>query len=257
MNHLTTGKPVRSDESAAETSMVTAPVKPKQRAGSHLFLYILGAVIVGAVVAFNVIRPITVLPRITPAPGFALTDQNGQVVTSEDFRGALTLYSFSYTSCENGCSQSLEQISALRDELSTRLPADIPLSFATISIDPAHDSSDRLNTALSQFAPLPTGSPIPWTLLSGDPTRTRYVVGGGFQVYYSEAKPEMNEVITFDPRYVLVDHLGIMRAEYRTAEPDPALITRDIDLIVREAENSDGIAKLGYEAAHLFLCYPR
>ena len=58
-------------------------------------------------------------------------------------------------------------------------------------------------------------------------------------------------------RYVLVDHLGIMRADYRTGVLDPALLVRDVNLLVEEAANSDGIARLGYEAAHLFLCYPR
>jgi len=56
---------------------------------------------------------------------------------------------------------------------------------------------------------------------------------------------------------VLVDGLGIMRAEYRTGAPAPELIARDVNLLVKEAANSDGIARLGYEAAHLFLCYPR
>ena len=56
---------------------------------------------------------------------------------------------------------------------------------------------------------------------------------------------------------MLVDHLGIMRAEYRTGALDPALLARDVNLLLEEAANSQGVVRLGYEAAHLFLCYPR
>jgi protein SCO1/2 len=48
-----------------------------------------------------------------------------------------------------------------------------------------------------------------------------------------------------------------MRADYRTGALDPTILVRDVNLLVEEAANSDGIARLGYEAAHLFLCYPR
>ncbi len=48
-----------------------------------------------------------------------------------------------------------------------------------------------------------------------------------------------------------------MRAEYRTGALDPALLARDVTLLLEEAANSQGVVRLGYEAAHLFLCYPR
>jgi len=85
-------------------------------------------------------------------------------------------------------------------------------------------------------------------------------VGGGFGVYFSPPDLQAGDDsprVKFDPRYVLVDHLGIMRAEYRTGAPDPTLIARDVNLLLEEAANSDGVVRLGYEAAHLFLCYPR
>ena len=61
----------------------------------------------------------------------------------------------------------------------------------------------------------------------------------------------------FDPAFILVDGWGIMRAEYRTAAPEVDLIMRDIDLVTTEARNSTGAARYAYEAAHLFVCYPR
>lgn len=212
-----------------------------------------------AIVAFNIIRPITVLPRIAPAPGYSLLGADGQRVTSEDQRGKLTLYSFSYLDCTDACPQSLDDIARVRQAVGEALPADTPLTFVTISLDPARDTTARLAEMPPEARGQSATDPA-WLLLTGDPMRTRYTVGGGFGVYYSEPKEPTDGSpgrVTFDPRYVLVDGLGIMRAEYRTGTPDPDLIARDVNLLVEEAANSEGIARLGYEAAHLFLCYPR
>jgi protein SCO1/2 len=56
---------------------------------------------------------------------------------------------------------------------------------------------------------------------------------------------------------MLVDGLDILRAEYRTAAPDTDRILEGIQLIADEVNNSDGANKVVYEAAHLFMCYPR
>jgi protein SCO1/2 len=222
------------------------------------WLYAVAVVFALSIVAFNVIRPIVVLPRIAPSPGFALVGSDGQPATSEDQRGFLTLYSFSYLDCDDACPQSYDDIAALRANVADALPAGTPLRFVTISLDPQRDTPQRLSEAAAAWAQ-PASAPD-WQLLTGDPLRTRMTVGGGFRVYFSEPKEATAESpgrVTFDPRYVLVDHLGIMRAEYRTGALDPALLARDVNLLLEEAANSQGVVRLGYEAAHLFLCYPR
>ena len=49
----------------------------------------------------------------------------------------------------------------------------------------------------------------------------------------------------------------MMRAEYRTDAPDIDIILRDMGLLAAEVDNSEGIYRFAYEAAHLFSCYPR
>jgi protein SCO1/2 len=212
----------------------------------------------GAILAFNILRPITVLPRITPAPGYALQDQTGAIVNSEAQRGKLTLYSFTYSQCEDPCVQSAADIAAARQALATALPADVTVDFVTISVDPEFDTPERL-AKLQAAAVRPVADGVPWTFLTSDPLRTRMAVGKGFGVYFAEPKvePDATRSVTFDPRYVLVDGWGVIRAEYRTARPDPEILERDVNLLVSEARNSSGLVKLGYEAAHLFACYPR
>ena len=62
-----------------------------------------GATLVLAVIAFATFQPIKVLPRIRLAPGFVLVDQHGDTFTSEDLRGSVTLYTFTYGGCEAPC----------------------------------------------------------------------------------------------------------------------------------------------------------
>ena len=59
----------------------------------------------------------------------------------------------------------------------------------------------------------------------------------------------------YDPAMMLVDGWGILRAEYRTPTPKLETVVRDVRLLIDEAENSEGVARYAYEAAHLFLCY--
>lgn len=197
---------------------------------------------------FVTVRPVTVLPRITLAPGFALVNQENEQVTSEDMRGKITLYTFTYTDCEH-CGQTavMEQVAQQLSSIETN---DVPVSLVTIFVDPEHDTPAELAAYASEFE---SGSAL-WQFLTGTAERLKWVVGGGFSVYYKTDDPAN---IKLDPAFMLVDGGGILRAEYRTAVPDIDIILRDIGLLAKEAVNRDGAAKYAYEAAHLFLCYPR
>jgi protein SCO1 len=220
---------------------------------SRLF-YILIAVFVIIVLAFNIFKPIIVLPRVGLAPGYAFTNQDGATKTSEDFRGKLTIYNFTYTGCGTGCPQTSLQMQALRSALAPIAGQDVKFALVTISIDPEYDTPAALNQYASQFF---SGAPssVSWDFLTGDPTRTKYVVGGGFNVYY-QARTNETSAIVFDPRYVLVDGWGVVRAEYRNQDLDQQRILRDIGYLESEIHNSQGAARYAYEAAHLFRCYP-
>ncbi|MBI5567151.1 MAG: SCO family protein, partial [Chloroflexi bacterium] len=98
-------------------------------------------------------------------------------------------------------------------------------------------------------------SSVTWDWLTGDVLRTKYVVGGGFSVFYDD-RPGTTDTVRLDPRYVLVDGAGIVRAEYRTVDLNVERVAQDIAILADEIQNSQGAARLAYEAAHLFRCYP-
>ncbi|MEZ4622188.1 MAG: SCO family protein [Caldilineaceae bacterium] len=211
-----------------------------------------------AILAFAIFQPLLVLPRAGLAPGFRLVDQYGNDQSHENFRGHITLYNFTYTSCVTPCPQTATVMADLRDQIPQINTRDIPVALVTISFDPTRDTLDQLQRYAQQFdvdtKPSDREQRPPWYIMTGEETSLKYIVGGGFGVYY---KGNEDQSFTFDPMYVLVDGAGIIRAKYRTATPDLDTVQRDISLVAKEASESTGAAHLAYEAAHLFLCYPK
>lgn len=196
-----------------------------------------------AILAFVTLRPIVVLPRITLAPGFALNELRRQKLSSEDLRGQLTFYTFVPLACPAPCQQTLSALRVTHERLSAQ-NLDLPVRFVVVALDAP---SPLAVTALADVLP------SDWLIVSGTPEATKRAVGSGFGVFYDATVSP----VKYDPAVMLVDGVGILRAEYRTAQPDPAILLRDLSLIDQEVRNSVGLGSLAYEAAHLFVCYPR
>ena len=213
-------------------------------------LYTLIGVIAISAFAFKVFQPIQVLPRMRLSPAYSFINQDGETVTSEDFRGQFVLYSFTYTKCSscNNMSETMKEVQARLGEVDL---GSIPVSFVTISIDPDRDTPATLKEYGSNLG----ANFDQWTFVtSSNKSLLKTIVGAGFETYYED---KGNGDFALDPGYVLVDGWGIIRAEYRytTEVSDADRILRHMGVLADEVKNSTGSAKLAYEAAHLFLCY--
>ena len=199
------------------------------------------------VMAFKIFEPIQVLPRLRLAPGFNLTDQHGDQVTSEDLKGGVTLYTFSYAGCGPDCLAPEDTMG----EVQQRLGPDSGVRFVTLSFDPDRDTPARLTRRAEEVG----ADGRDWFYATPSPDAARTVIGTGFREWY-EAQSDGS--FDFDPTLVLVDGWGVVRGEYQyqTLADDADRIVRHIGLLQDEIANSHGAARLAYEAAHLFLCYP-
>lgn len=234
--------------------MAVQAATPQKSSGLHFrwwwILLVVGVLLVIGVFAFAIFQPIKVLPRIRLAPGFTLTDQNGQRLTSEDLRGQVVLFNFLYS----GCGAECDQMNATMQEVQRRLGESdlggLPVQFVTISFDPANDDP----ATLQRYAESLGADPSQWRFATGDAARLKEMIGGGFEVYYA---PDDAGGYRFDPTFVLVDGWGIIRGKYRyqVQVPDADRILRHIGVLAEEVQKSTGANKLIYEAAHLFLCY--
>lgn len=234
--------------------MAIQAATPKRDSGLRFhwwwILVVVGVLLVVGVFAFAIFKPIKVLPRMRLAPGFTLTDQSGQRLTSEDLRGQVVLFNFLYT----GCGAKCDQMNATMQEVQQRLGevelGGLPVQFVTISFDPAHDTPD----ALARYAESLGADTSQWRFATGDPARLKEMIGGGFEVYYA---PDDAGGFQFDPTFVLVDGWGIIRGKYRyqVQVRDADRILRHFGVLAEEVQKATGANKLIYEAAHLFLCY--
>ena len=228
-----------------------APVGARRR---RLWPYLVGGgtlLLVAGVLAFAILQPIQVLPRIRLSPGFALTNQDGEPLTSEDLRGGFTVYSFTYTSCPPPCGGIMDSMERLQDELDTLDTGGVDVKMVTLSVDPVHDTPGVLRA----FADARGADPTRWQFATTtDESLLKAIVGGGFRTYFGR---QDDGSMVLHPVVVLVDGSGIIRGEYRfqTSEPLDQRIVRHLGVLGDEVRNSKGAASLAYEAAHFFRCY--
>ena len=216
---------------------------------SHAGLAVLGLLILAAL-AFVTFRPVLVLPLIVEAPRYGLTDEQGKWLLDTDLRGQIVLYNFTYAGCAGACPQTSQAMRAVQDRLGDLTAQGTRVALVTISFDPARDTP----AALRAYAARLGADSSRWHFATGKPAEVKEVIGRGFRTFYTS---EPGGTFRFDPVFVLVDGDGIIRAEYRTATPNIDNILRDMRLVDEEARNSTGAGRLAYEAAHLFVCYPR
>jgi protein SCO1/2 len=78
------------------------------------------------------------LPKIAPAPEFALTSQDGAPVTLADFRGKVVAVTFIYTLCSSTCPVLTPMMSSVQDQLGRDFGRRI--AFVSITVDPERDT---------------------------------------------------------------------------------------------------------------------
>lgn len=209
----------------------------------------LGAALVIGVLWFTTARPVLVLPRLSLAPGYGLQTAEGRLFSSEDGRGVVTLYSFAYSSCGERCGMIYEKLAAIDAAMAERPTLEPRLRFVTLTIDPEHDTPEALAAFELPFEP----QAAEWVWLTGEAEKLKLVTGGGFEVLY---QAQADGSIFFDPQMVLVDGNGIIRGEYEVSRYSAESLVTYLDLLYEEIAQSSGAAKLAYEAAHFFACYP-
>lgn len=215
---------------------------------------VLALVIAASVAAFAIFQPIKVLPRIHSLPAFDLVDQDGNYFGVPEFLGSLTLVSF-FTASDPVALQWLERLAELQEQIDADPEAvDVPLQIVAISLDPKNDTQEVLS-GLARRLGLDQQR---WSFLTGSELALKLAVGTGFGVFYTDSVDDNNggSGIVYDRTLILVDERGFVRARYTADEKGVARVPSDVEML-REEARSSGAGRVVYEAAHLFLCYPR
>jgi protein SCO1/2 len=167
---------------------------PSKQASRQLLYIVLGfaLALAGLTGLVYAVMPGRVDPG-SPAIGgsFAMTSQDGRVVTDADLAGRPYLVFFGYTHCPDFCPTTLFDISAVFKELGP----DKKIAALFVSVDPERDTPDVLKTYLENFDSRIIG-------LTGDPSKTE-AIAKAFRVYAKKLPGEKTGDYT-------VDHTGIV-----------------------------------------------
>jgi len=114
------------------------------------------------------------LDDLGTVPAFTLTDAQGQVFTDEALRGHPTIVDFVFTRCDTIC--PILSMKMQRIEERTRDRRGDAIKLLSITVDPAHDTPERL----AAFADKYRANPARWKFVTGPVEQIRALVEGPF-----------------------------------------------------------------------------
>ncbi|MBD3648257.1 MAG: SCO family protein [Pseudomonadales bacterium] len=88
---------------------------------------------------------------LMPVLSFELTGETGRPVAAEDYRGKVVMLFFGFTHCPHFCPATLSKLSQALDLLPAGERDEVRILF--VSIDPARDSLEDIDTYTDNFAP--------------------------------------------------------------------------------------------------------
>jgi protein SCO1/2 len=165
------------------------------------------------------------LSKIGPAPEFTLTTQDNVKLSLRDLRGKVVAVTFIYASCADTCPLLTAKLAGLQ----ARLGADFgpKVFFASISVDPEHDTPE----VLARYAQAHGAKPAGWAFLTGTPAEI-LAVEKKYGIFARK-----NPCGDVDHTFLtsLIDRDGILRVQYLGVRFDPNELLADLRSLLREA----------------------
>ena len=158
------------------------------------------------------IRP----PGIPPAD-FAMRDQDGKTVTLDELRGTPVVVTFLYTTCEDTCPLTAQQIRGALDDLGHDLPVVI------FAVDPPRDTAAKARRFLAEQR------------VAG---RMRFLTGPRAELerqWKAYGIQRQTEALEHSGHVVLLDAQGRQRIGFPASKLTPDALANDLTLLEREA----------------------
>ena len=164
------------------------------------------------------------LPKIAPAPDFALTSQDGAPVKLSDYRGSVVAVTFIFTLCADTCPVLTPMMSFVQDQLGEDFGEKI--AFVSITVDPERDTPEVLNEYAQTFGANLAG----WSFLTGAPDAIREVT----RRYGVFAAKNANGGVDHTFLTSIIDQRGVLRVQYLGVRFDPEEFRRDLISLLQE-----------------------
>lgn len=161
-------------------------------------------------------------------PEFSLLDQSGGQVSLQHFVGHIWVADMVFTHCGSFCPTLTAKMFALQSALK-----DEPdVHFASVTVDPRHDTPDTLRA----YATAHHADTTRWTFLTGPTSAIYGLIKGGFHLPLDSVGGDQRVPIIHSPRFALVDARGHIRGYYDGLEAgSQTQILTDIGALQNEA----------------------
>ena len=155
------------------------------------------------------------------APEITLSDTSGQPFQLIDERGEIVLVYFGYTYCPDICPATLAELAWVKEQLG---PEAENVQVVFISVDPARDTADRVDSYLAKFDPEFVG-------LVGSEQELEKVTAEYGVLAQRDPGDDENYTMTHTSRVFLIDAEGMLRSNYTFDEP-PEAILADVEYLL-------------------------
>ncbi len=173
------------------------------------------------------------LPELWEAPDFELLSSQGGTVSRGDLSGRVWVVDFIFTRCPGPCPRMTRQLLEVQNEF----PAETPLRFVSITVDPAYDTT----AVLADYARHYQADTRRWFFLTGPAGETlQLIVKGFFTAVERVGQADPDQIV--DPsailhgtHFLLVDRAGFVRGIYDSTDTEsPQPLIRDIRKLLEE-----------------------
>jgi protein SCO1 len=164
------------------------------------------------------------LPKIAPAPEFALISQDRAPIKLADYRGKVVAVTFIFTLCADTCPVLTPMMSFVQDQLGADFGKKI--AFVSITVDPERDTPEVLKEYAQAFGANLAG----WSFVTGSPEAIRDVT----RRYGVFSAKNANGGVDHTFLTSIIDRHGILRVQYLGVRFDPEEFRRDVLSLLKE-----------------------
>jgi protein SCO1/2 len=173
--------------------------------------------------AFPAAAAAPALPRIGPAPEFALTDQDNRPFSLRDLRGRVAVVTFLFTSCSDTCPVLTAKLVAIQRQLGADKER---VHFVGITVDPLNDTP----ATLKRYGLAHSADMARFSFLTGPFDRIEAVTKG-YAVFF---KKQTGGSVDHSFLTSIVDAQGTLRVQYLGWRFDPKEFLADVRALLAE-----------------------
>jgi|TARA_B110000093_G_scaffold169459_1_gene197444 protein SCO1/2 len=165
-------------------------------------------------------------------PNFAFTNQAGELITNDDYKGKVYVVEFFFTTCPTICpimNYNLVEIQNTFNEFDN-------LGFASFTINPTYDTVEVLSDYANQYGITNQN----WNLLTGDKEEIYNLANNGFNLYTAQEDSAAGG-FEHSGNFALIDKEGYIRC--RSDKFGNPLIYYKGAIDFKEKVDSDGEAE--------------